>query len=138
MSTTSTRSLVLAVAAAALAAGAFALGRETAPAEHEPAADYLAGRADGLRAGRAYELGLQLPPGRRAAARAAFDDGYVTGADDAFGDYDGGWALATPYIVTLERGRRGVTYRLETRTELRPGVSYFLCSGTRTLCSERR
>jgi len=124
----------------ALAGGAFALGRATAdtdggegeagqarrlaPAEAKrreaggaqgSAAAEAQGRAAGLREGRALGIregrALQLPTGARRAFRA----GYVAGANDVFGGFDGGWALGTPYVVTVAKGGGGVTYRIDSR-----------------------
>jgi hypothetical protein len=129
------------------AAGLFALGRVTADGDRtEPyragqAAGYArglsTGRAEGVREGRADQEISTLPPGTRAGARAAFDDGYRAGANDVFGGYDGGWSYATPYIVTLARGGSGVTYRFASRTPLLPGVGYHLCPHSRDVCQER-
>jgi hypothetical protein len=60
-------------------------------------------------------------------ARASFDAGYLAGREAAFGGYDGGWAYGTPYLVTLERGGRGITYRFASRAPLSPGIEYRAC-----------
>lgn len=44
----------------------------------------------------------------------------VAGANDAFSGYDGGWAVSTPYLVTLEPGDRQITYRIASRTRSDP------------------
>ena len=113
--------------AVAIAAGAFALGRASvdtdAARDKERAAGRAAGRAEGRVAGRAAGIregravgiregrALQVPAGSRRAFRA----GYTTGANDVFGGFDGGWSLGTPYLITLGRGARGVTYRIDSR-----------------------
>jgi hypothetical protein len=101
------RSLVIrlsqSAAAVAIAIGLVALGRVTAGGD----AGFDAGRAQGVQEGRA----LQAPP----TARSAFDAGYAAGANDVFGGYDGGWDLGRPYVITLARGRGGVTYRIASR-----------------------
>jgi len=83
----------------ALVIGAAALGRVTA------------GRSDsyaqGVRDGRA----LQVPP----KARHAFEEGYAAGANDVFSGYDGGWDFDRPYVITLEKGEDGMTYRIKSR-----------------------
>jgi hypothetical protein len=83
---------------AALVAGAFVVGRMTAPDEE---------RAAGVREGRA----LQVAP----SARDAFQAGYTAGANDAFGGYDGGWDYDRPYVITLQKGANGVTYAIRSR-----------------------
>ena len=107
----------------ALAGGAFALGRTSVDtdAPQGSAATERAraqGRAAGLREGRAVGVregrALQVP----ATGRRAFEAGYVAGANDVFGGFDGGWALETPYVVTIARGSDGITYRLDSRRPL--------------------
>jgi hypothetical protein len=95
------------IAALAIAGGAFAIGRASVdtPTDADTARDE--GRAAGVREGRA----LQQP----VAARQAFRAGYVAGANDVFGGFDGGWSLGVPYRITLERGENGVTYRIKAR-----------------------
>jgi hypothetical protein len=124
---------------AVLAAGVFALGRETAP---EPAGGYssglAAGRAQGVQEGRALQEGLALPADARDAAAAAFNAGYRAGANDTFGGYDGGWSVGPPYLVTLAAGSDGVTYRIASRTSVEAGVNYYRCPQRPTICQERR
>ncbi len=110
------RTTVAAVlSAAALAAGGFALGRATADTSAGHDAGMREGRAAGVEEGRALQATAGAPP----AARAAYDAGYAAGANDAFGGFDGGWALRTPYVITVARGSGGVTYRIDTRRPLR-------------------
>jgi hypothetical protein len=46
---------------------------------------------------------LQVAPG----ARDAFQAGYAAGANDVFGDCDGGWDYDRPYVITYAiRSRR--------------------------------
>jgi hypothetical protein len=73
------------------------------------------GRAAGVQEGRALQLGEALSPEDRGAARRVFDAGYVAGANDAFGGFDGGWGLSKPYVITLKRGSGAITYRIDTR-----------------------
>ena len=105
------RRIAIVAVAAVLVGGGFALGRATGG---EPSGGYpaglRAGRADGLREGRA----LQIAP----ADRQAFDAGYTAGANDVFGGFDGGWDLSTPYVVRLARGSGAVTYRIDSRKPL--------------------
>ncbi len=124
------------------AAGVFALGRATAGGDAHAAREYARGHSDGvregeaggIREGRADQATDTVPPGVRDAAKAAFDSGYRAGADDVFQGYDGGWSYDVPYLITLARGGPGVTYRFASRTPLRPGVDYRLCSTG--LCQE--
>jgi hypothetical protein len=83
---------------AVLVVAAAAIGRVTAPQDDRQA---------GIEEGRA----LQQP----AQARDAFKAGYAAGANDVFGGYDGGWDYDRPYVITLEQGSDGVTYKIATR-----------------------
>jgi hypothetical protein len=102
--------------------GAAVLGRVSAPTDDRAAvtangsdsagrpatsAAGAAAYAAGVRDGRA----LQVPP----ADRKAFDAGYVAGANDVFSGYDGGWDLRRRYVITLEKGDRGIAYRISSR-----------------------
>jgi hypothetical protein len=69
--------------------------------------------------GRASVQRPSVPPG-----------GYRAGYEAAFSGFDGGWAYATPYIVTLRRGGDGITYRFARRWPMQPGVSYRACGHT--------
>jgi hypothetical protein len=92
------------------------------------------GEAQGLREGRAVQLVSTSPPGMRRVARHAFEAGYAAGTNDVFAGYDGGWALGSPYLVTLEAGIGQADYRIDTRTAVEAGVSYFLCPSRRGVC----
>jgi hypothetical protein len=87
------------VLVALLVVAAAALGRATAPKNDRQA---------GIQEGRA----LQQP----AQARDAFKAGYAAGANDVFGGYDGGWDYDRSYVITLQQGSNGITYRIATRT----------------------
>lgn len=116
------RTRILAVVVLALAgAGLFLAGRATA--QPQLPGTYVSGRADGLREGRAEQATIGLP----ASDKAAFQSGYAAGASDVFNGYDGGWDFHRPYAVVLVPGSNGVTYRIESRTELAPGTAYALC-----------
>ncbi len=137
------------VAAGLIVAGV-AVGRVTADRTGGRAAGYSAGHADGYVAGlqrgeaqgrqegRALQEGTELPPGSRRPAQDGFNAGYVAGANDAFGGYDGGWALAAPYVVTVEPGTGQITYRVATRTTIEPGIDYFLCPDGHSICTAPR
>ncbi|MEN3303885.1 MAG: hypothetical protein V7603_87, partial [Micromonosporaceae bacterium] len=92
------------------------------------------GRAQGVQEGRALGQTQPLPAQSRDAARAAFDAGYVAGANDVFGGYDGGWSPGVPYLVTLGHPGGPIGYRILSRTEMVPGVSYYLCPDGRSVC----
>jgi hypothetical protein len=72
---------------AVLSAGAFVVGRVTAP-DGDRAGSADEARAAGVREGRA----LQVAP----SGRDAFEAGYAEGANDVFGGYDGGWDYGRP------------------------------------------
>jgi hypothetical protein len=137
----SVRIAVIVVAGLAVLAGAFIVGRVTAPAP--PAASnftagFQAGRAAGVQEGRALQEGQALTGTERDTAAAAFASGYRAGLNDAFAGYDGGWSVNAPYVITLVPGSDGATYRIAGRTQLRPGVNYFLCPDGVSLCQARR
>ena len=82
-----------------LVVGAAVLGRATAGHSNE--------YEQGVRDGRA----LQVTP----TDRDAFKAGYAAGANDVFSGYDGGWDFDRPYVITLEKGDDGITYRIKSR-----------------------
>jgi hypothetical protein len=133
---TQQRAIVVTVGIA-LAAGLFTLGRVTSD-EGDSRAGYLSGlrqgESRGIQEGRALQLSEAAPKGSRDAARSAFDSGYAAGANDAFGGYDGGWYVSTPYIITLIKGGGPITYDLSSRTLLHAGIDYYLCPQARTIC----
>jgi hypothetical protein len=109
--------MLVLIVGAVLAAGAFVIGRVTAPhAVSGYAAGVAAGRAQGVQEGRALQEGLALPADTRDATTAAFNAGYRAGANDVFGGYDGGWSLGARYLITLAAGSDGITYRIASRT----------------------
>jgi hypothetical protein len=139
------------VASAALIAGAgITLGRVSADTDAARGRGYQAGLRDGYfnglpvgeaqgrREGRALQEGSSLPATDRRAAKHAFDAGYAAGANDAFAGYDGGWALSAPYLVTLERGRGDITYRIASRAPLEAGVAYYRCPRGHGFCQRPR
>ena len=96
------RAAVLLAVVIAVAGGAFLAGRATAGHRPPPA------------------IARPRQPG-------SYDDGYHAGWEDAFSGYDGGWVLGDPYVVTLRRGRPGLTYRFARRWPLLPGREYRSC-----------
>jgi hypothetical protein len=115
---------------ALVGAGAFWLGRATAGPPMPADRGYATGHSDGLREGRAEQATLNLP----ATDKAVFDAGYTAGAADVFTGFDGGWDRNVPYVIVLAPGGGGVTYRIQSRTRLEPGVNYYLCPDGHTLC----
>jgi hypothetical protein len=128
--------IVVALLAVAAAVALVVIGRVTA--NRGGTSDYLdglrRGRAEGVEQGRAYQEALSLRAGSRRVARAAFEAGYAAGANDVFDGYDGGWDLARPYVVTLERGHGAITYRIASRTLMSPGRVYRLCAHAHAVC----
>ena len=97
-----------------------------------------AGQAQGLQEGRALQEGVALPADSRQPVQDAFTAGYTAGANDVFAQYDGGWYLSTPYVVTVDQGSGAIAYRIATRTALQPGINYFLCPDGQGLCEQPR
>jgi hypothetical protein len=112
--------IAVGLACVAVAGGLFALGRATAPGDGDTAGDegfaegVRAGRAAGVREGRALQAGVNARH-PRARVERAFRDGYDAGANDVFGGFDGGWSLSTPYVITLRKGSGTIAYRIDSR-----------------------
>jgi hypothetical protein len=117
------RKIAVLVACVVAGGALFALGRASVDRDETASDPTMAGirigRAAGLQEGRALQIGESLPPDARRAARRAFNAGYVAGANDVFGGFDGGWSLTDPYLITLKRGTGAITYRIDSRRELR-------------------
>jgi hypothetical protein len=77
------------------------------------------GRAAGVQEGRALQLGESRPRNSRRSARRAFHAGYVAGANDVFGGFDGGWSFTRSYVIKLKRGSGAITYRIDSRRPTR-------------------
>ena len=128
----------------------FMLGRITARPDPEGSpggrspqgSDYVAGlrvgAAHGVQEGRALQEGDALPANSRQPVQDAFKAGYAAGANDVFGGYDGGWAVAAPYLVTLEPGGGQLAYRISMRTPVAANVYYFLCPDGHEICRQSR
>jgi hypothetical protein len=141
---------LLGVVVAATAGGFFALGRltdDTAAARaHGVEQGRSAGYADGLAAGetqgreegRALQAVSTVPAASRQSAQDAYGLGYTAGANDAFGNFDGGWELAAPYVLTVQRPAGKSVYSITSRTLLAPGVNYYLCPGSAAVCHSTR
>jgi hypothetical protein len=100
------------------------------------AAGLATGETQGRQEGRAEQEVSTVGKAARVTTTSAFNDGYIAGANDAFTGYDGGWALNTPYIVTITAGTGGATYRIDSRTPLQADVDYYLCG--HALCHQPR
>ena len=77
----------------------------------------------------AFFVGRSSVDTHRAPARGSFDAGYLAGREAAFAGYDGGWAYGVPYIVSLQRGGPGITYRVARRVPMLMGLKYRRCGG---------
>jgi hypothetical protein len=137
-----TLGVLAATAVVVVALGAFLVGRVTAPRAAVPSTGgtFLdgsrAGEAQGLQEGRALQAGTSVPAAQRRPVQDAFRAGYVAGANDVFGQNDGGWAIGPPYVITLERGAGEITYRVRGRELMQSGVAYLLCPDGQTVCQE--
>jgi hypothetical protein len=137
---------VIVVAAVLAAVGFVLLGRLTADNSAARNSGYQAGHndgyADGLRVGnaqgvqdgRALQVGNDVPAASKQPVQDAFNSGYTAGENDAFGGYDGGWALSVPYLITLESGSGQIVYRIQHRTTVLPNVDYYLCADGHDIC----
>jgi len=123
------------VAVCAVFAGAFLLGRGTAPTH---SGTWVEGNAvgydEGVSVGRALQIGSALPAGTKDVATKAFQQGYRAGLIDSFGSYDGGWSLDRPYIVVIGKGIGDAPYRIDQRELLQSGVTYQVCKGGTAVC----
>ena len=70
-----------------------------------------------------------------APSQPAVSGSFAAGREAAFSGFDGGWAYGMPYIVVLERGGPGVTYRFADRRPMLPGRAYRRCGGS--ICVSR-
>jgi hypothetical protein len=142
--------VLLGGAVAAVAGGFFALGHVTAGAGDARAHGYQQGHVDGYanglatgetqgrEEGRALQASSIVPADSRQPAQDGFTTGYAAGASDAFGNFDGGWAVSTPYALTVQRASGNSVYAITSRTLLAPGINYYLCPDGHTLCHEPR
>lgn len=137
--------LVTVVGGLALVVTAFAIGHWTTPSRTSSTdrldayfTGLLAGQVEGRREGRALQAGKELPADARKPVRAAFNDGYVAGGNDAFAGYDGGWTMGVPYVVIFEPGNGQIVYHIKTRVPFESGQVYYLCANGHTLCHRSR
>ena len=137
---------LIVIAGAAVAVGLLALGRATADTKSARAAGYRSGNFDGLQAGiaqgreegRALQVGSVVAADSQQPVQDGFDKGYAAGTADAFGSFDGGWQVQVPYVVSVDHGSGGVTYRFQTRDLVQPGINYYLCPDGHTICQSPR
>ena len=61
---------------------------------------------------------LSVGSSKSPTAGASYNAGYLAGREAAFAGYDGGWAYGVRYVITLQRGGPGITYRIATRKRL--------------------
>jgi hypothetical protein len=113
----------------AVGVGCFFVGRVSAPTR---TGTYLAGYTDGqiagVEQGRSIQGSQSILPADAKSAQDAYKKGYADGANDAFIlQFDGGWKLNTPYIVTVTRAAGDITYRFSMRDRMDPGKSYYTC-----------
>ena len=144
------KAAVLAGVMVLLGAGLFLLGRNSNDPEPARIAGYTQGQSDGYlaglrageargeQAGRALQEGIALPPDAQQPVQDAFNAGYVAGANSAFSQYDGGWGLGEPYVVTVEAGESPIAYRFSSRTTMKASTNYYLCADGTALCQEAR
>lgn len=97
-----------------------------------------AGQVQGRQEGRALQEGAELSADSRQPVQDAFAAGYAAGANDIFGQYDGGWYLSTPYVIAVEQGSAPIAYRIGSRTALAPGIFYYLCPDGHRMCQQPR
>jgi hypothetical protein len=134
--------LVFAALVIVVGGGLFILGRVTSDRPSGTGNDYFnglrVGEAQGRQEGRALQAGSELPSTAQPSARAAFSAGYSAGANDAFGGFDGGWAIGAPYVVTIEKGSGDITYRIAARTTMASNTSYYVCPDGHSICQAPR
>ncbi len=124
------RHLVVAVTVVGIGVGCFFAGRVSAPTR---TGGYLAGYTDGqiagVEQGRLDQGSRSLLPADAKSAKDAYVNGYEDGENDAFTlQFDGGWQVDVPYIVTVTHASGGITYRFSTRDLMEPGKSYSTCA----------
>jgi hypothetical protein len=67
----------------------------------------------------AFAVGrLSVGSSKPSTAGATYNAGYLAGRKAAFAGYDGGWAYGVPYMITVQRGGPGITYRIASRKQL--------------------
>jgi hypothetical protein len=142
--------VLLTAIALAIAGGFFLIGHLTVDSSGARDKAYQSGHTDGYfdglnagenegrQEGRALQAASTVPAGSQQVAQDGFNAGYVAGENDAFGNFDGGWALSVPYVVTVARSQSGAVYRITNRTLLAAGTAYYLCPDGHTVCTAPR
>jgi hypothetical protein len=150
MRSTRAKAILLSAIALAIAGGFFLIGRQTVDTSTARATAYQSGHTDGYfdglnagenqgrQEGRALQAGSLVAAGSQQAVQDGFNAGYAAGENDAFGNFDGGWALTVPYLVTVARSQSGALYRITNRTLLAAGTNYYLCSDGHSVCTAPR
>jgi hypothetical protein len=115
---------------AAVGVGCFFAGRLSAPTRTGSYnAGYTDGQIAGVEQGRSIQGSQSILPADAKSAQDAYKKGYADGENDAFIlQFDGGWKLDTPYIVTVTRATGDITYRFSMRDLMEPGKSYYACA----------
>jgi len=115
---------------AAVGASCFFVGRLSAPTlAGSYHAGYTDGQIAGVEQGRSIQGSQSILPADAKSAQDAYKKGYADGENDAFIlQFDGGWKLDTPYIVTVTRATGDITYRFSMRDLMEPGKSYYACA----------
>lgn len=144
------KTAIVAVGLAAVAAGCFLLGHLSVNTSDARAGGYQSGHNDGYfdglnagdaqgrQEGRALQAASTVSADSRQPVQDAFNDGYAAGENDAFGNFDGGWELGLPYLVTVQRPPGAAVYRISNRTLVLPDVDYFLCPDGKSICTAPR
>lgn len=90
-----------------------------------------AGQATGEKQGQATGQAQGESSGKKQGAKAGLEKGQqlgqVTGANDVFNAFSGGWDVGSYYIVQIGQGSNGVDYTLASRKEMTEGQQYALC-----------
>jgi hypothetical protein len=144
------KTAIVTVAVAAVAAGFFLLGHLSTGTSDAHARGYQSGHNDGYfdglntgeaqgrQEGRALQAGSTVASDSRQPVQDAFNEGYAAGENDAFGNFDGGWELGLPYLVSVQRAPGAAVYRISNRTLVLPDVSYSLCADEKSICASPR
>lgn len=128
------------LAIVAVGAGAFFIGRsngenrgeDTVRAEYQPGqpayqAIYAKGQAAGNASGQAQGQKTGQEKGTKLGLEKGTAQGQVTGANDVFAGFSGGWQTGAFYIVLIEKGSGSVNYSIDSRKEMQSGFDYKIC-----------
>ena len=132
------------LAIVAVGAAAFFIGRsngesrgeDSVRAEYQPGqpayqAIFNKGRAVGTAAGTASGQAQGEKTGQEKGTKLGLQkgqqQGQVTGANDVFAGFSGGWQTGNFYIVLIDQGTGGVDYKIASRKQMQPGFDYKIC-----------